>query len=135
MQATGMPTMKIIHSLTNIFNVLSYSGSIDLDTKLKELSNQVGCLQRAHANSLGQLWELRRELRTELSSILQKLGYPYVMRKEAHHDIEAMLAKLVDANGICKMCGLDHSFQPDFEGLETRMDDTPELFRKRLFNV
>lgn len=47
-------------------------------------------------------------------------------------DLEEILASLVDKNGVCMICGQDHSFKPTFQDTE-RTDIIPsEVFRKNL---
>jgi hypothetical protein len=50
-------------------------------------------------------------------------------------ELADILYQLMDVNGICKTCGNDHSFQPDFEGVKISIDSISELFRKRLLNA
>jgi hypothetical protein len=45
-------------------------------------------------------------------------------------ELEEILSQFVDENGICKMCGHDHSFTPTFEGVKTSIDIISELFGK-----
>ena len=51
------------------------------------------------------------------------------------HDLEAILLQLVDASGICRACGHNHSFQPDFEEIRTSIENNSETFRRRVFSV
>jgi hypothetical protein len=43
------------------------------------------------------------------------------------------------SNGICKICGQDYSFKPNFEGVKTSIDVIPELLfkqtKKKIFEV
>jgi hypothetical protein len=45
------------------------------------------------------------------------------------HDLEAILLQFVDADGICRACDQNHSFQQDFEGVKASIDDIPKLFQ------
>jgi hypothetical protein len=52
-------------------------------------------------------------------------AYAAVSSSPSNYDLEAILAQLVDPNGICRICGHDHSItQPNTEDLKIRMDDT-----------
>jgi hypothetical protein len=54
---------------------------------------------------------------------------------QADYDLEAIISQFVDANSICRACGHNHSFQPDFENVKTSIDDISEFFGMRLVNV
>ena len=64
--------------------------------------------------------------------------YPYLDNQSepvGTYDLEAILSQLVDADGICRACGQNHGFQPDFEEIRTSIDNVFEIFRRRLLNV
>jgi len=51
-------------------------------------------------------------------------------------DIEDILTYFVDRNGICKICGQDHSFKPTFEDIKTSIDVIPMLTQtKKIFEA
>jgi hypothetical protein len=45
-------------------------------------------------------------------------------------DLDNLLSHFVDKNGICKVCGHDHSFNPTFVAVKLSVDIIPELFSK-----
>jgi hypothetical protein len=127
--------MKIIRSLVNIFSASSWPERTDLDAMITELFDQVGCLEKAHAGSRGQIEAFRRELKSNLDSIDQKVNYLTAILKSDHYDLDAILTERLYDSGICNTCGQDHSFQPDFERVKTITDNISGCFRKRLLTL
>jgi hypothetical protein len=135
MQAGIVLTMKIICFLVNIFSASLRPESTDLDAIITELSDQVGCLQKAHAESRGQIETFRRELKSNLRSIEQKIDDLSAILKSDHYDLDGILSDRLCDSGICNTCGQDHSFRPDFERVKTSTDNISGCFSKRLLTL
>jgi hypothetical protein len=78
------------------------------------------------------------EVVAEILRIVRDLTKTFIDFSDREHvttteeeDYNDVLRQFIDKNGLCKVCGNDHSFRPTFEGVRTSIDIIPELLSKQ----
>jgi hypothetical protein len=60
-----------------------------------------------------------------------KNGYKKKADKSNGVKMKDLLAKFVETNGVCKICGHDHSYKPNFDNVKSSIDMILELIKRR----